>query len=267
MTRRGIAVVLTLLACLLAAPAVAAFALDQQVVDQNRYLQAVTPIADDAEVRKEIADRVAYTINTKLPDSVHEMVDSGVRKAVDSDTFHTAWATVNKAAQPQVIAMLRGEPSSLRIQDDMVMFDLGTALDQLKAQSALARYLPDVDLSVKVFSKPAIRRAIPAFSTLESLSVVLPIVVVVLLLLGLLLSGGRTLLLAGAGLALAMLALVAYQAIGRGQVGASAQSPHLAEAFYNAFTGYLDVMAWVVFGVGVALALAGLVTRARLART
>jgi hypothetical protein len=267
--------VLTLLGCLLAGPAVAAFTMDRQITDQDEYVRTVTPVADDPLVRRELAARVSDVISEKvmpgdaqLPDTLRQALGIAVSKVVESGQFRTAWAAINKAGQPQVIAMLRGEPSSLRIENDMVVLDVGVVMEQVKARliaedTPLARYLPDLDVSVKVFSRPAIRRAIPAFDLLEKLSLALPIAALVLLVLGLVLSRGRTLLLTGIGLAVAMLLLVLYQGISRSRLVSTSQTPVLAGAFYDALTSRLDVVLWAVFGIGILTAVGGFVVLRR----
>lgn len=266
---------LTLLGCLLAGPAVAAFTMDRQITDQDEYVRTVTPVADDPLVRRELAARVSDVISEKvmpgdaqLPDTLRQALGIAVSKVVESGQFRTAWAAINKAGQPQVIAMLRGEPSSLRIENDMVVLDVGVVMEQVKARliaedTPLARYLPDLDVSVKVFSRPAIRRAIPAFDLLEKLSLALPIAALVLLVLGLVLSRGRTLLLTGIGLAVAMLLLVLYQGISRSRLVSTSQTPVLAGAFYDALTSRLDVVLWAVFGIGILTAVGGFVVLRR----
>jgi hypothetical protein len=273
--RNVVATVLVVLGSLLAGPAVAAFTMDQQIADQDRYLRAVTPLAADPVVRRAVTDRISGAINDRfgpgdhdLPAPVRKVVDAGVAKVVDSDAFRTAWTALNKAAHPRLVAMLRGQSGSLRIEDDVVLLDLGVVMAEIKARLVadgvpLAEHLPAVDASVRLFSRPAVRRAVPAFSVLEHLGVVLPLTVIALLAAGIVLSTRRrmTLVHAGTGVALAMLLIVLYQWISRGQLIATSQSPPLAGAFYDALTGYLTITLWVVFGVAAAAALAGLLAR------
>jgi hypothetical protein len=54
-----------------------------------------------------------------------------------------------------------------------------------------------------------------------------------------------------------MLLLVLYQWIGRDRLIASSQSPQLAGAFYDAFTGSVDTLVWTVFGIGILAAVSG----------
>ncbi|MET0235028.1 MAG: hypothetical protein ABW224_10355 [Kibdelosporangium sp.] len=280
MSRTGIAAVLALLGCLLAGLAVAAYSLNHEIADQDRYVRAVTPVADDPLVRQELAARVSDTISAKLapgnlqlPAAARELVGDVVTKVVESDGFRTAWVAVNKAAQPEVVAMLRGDPSSLSIADDTVLLDVGAVVDQAKARLIadgvpFARQLPDIDASVKLFSRPAIRKAVPAFGVLQDLSVVLPVVALALLAAALLISArrARTLVVIGAGLAVVMLLVVLYQWISRDQLTSASPSPHMAGAFYDALTGDLRTLVWVVFGIGVLAAVFGFFFRRGTAR-
>lgn len=271
MSRTGVATVLALLGCLLAGPAVAAYSLDNQLADQDRYVRAVTPIADIPAVRQELAGRVSEAAAAKLmpgdlqlPESARSLLHSAVTKLVESDQFRTGWVAANRTAQPEVVKMLRGEPSSLRVVDDTVLLDLGVVADQVKARLAqagvpFARQLPDIDTSVRLFSRPAIRQAIPAFGLLQDLSVVLPFAAALLIVVGLAISArrGRTLIVTGLGLAVSMLLVLLYQWISRGQLISRSRSPELASAFYDAFTGNLMTLLWVLFGVGVVAAAGG----------
>lgn len=273
MSRGVLATVLVVLGCVLAAPALTAFMLDREITDQGRYLEAITPLADDPVVRQAIATRITEVISAKLgpgdreaPESARRIVRSSVAKVVESEAFRPAWIAVNRAVHPRVVAMLRGETASLRIDDEAVLLDLGILMQDIKRRLAadgvpLADRLPDIDASIQLFSRPAIRRAMPAFNTLETLSFPLPIVVIALLATGLAIAPrrGRTLLTAGVGLSLAMLFLVVYQWIARNQLAASSRSPELARAFYDALTHQIKVLLWLVFGIAVALVVTVLV--------
>ncbi|GAB3893082.1 hypothetical protein ACFQ1S_01430 [Kibdelosporangium lantanae] len=263
-------IVLVLLGCLLAGPAVVAYSLNQEVGDQESYTQAVTPVVDDPEVRAEIADRVTDGITSKvgLPAPGVQLVAIAVRKFVASGAFRTVWADGNRAAQPQVLALLRGEPSTLRIDGDTVMLDLGAVTDRLKADLVashvpFAQSLPDVDASVALFSRPAVRFAVPGFAVFQGLVVALPVAAVVFVVVGLVFFRRRrvTVVVTGVGLAVVMLLVLGYQWIARGELVGSSGSPRLAGAFYDALTGPMDVLLWTVFGVGVVLAIGGVVGR------
>jgi hypothetical protein len=276
-SRNGVAIVLVLLGCLLAGPAVAAYSLDRQMADQTRYVTAVTPIADSPAVRTEVTNRVTETISARilpgdlqLPAAARDAVHDVVTKVVDTNVFRTGWVKANEIAYPDMLAVLRGDSSRLRIEDDTVLLDLGVLAQQAKAKMIeagipFAGDLPDIEASIRLFSRPAIRQAIPAFGLLQDLSTVLPIVAAALILLGLLIGARRrrALITTGLGLAVSMLLVLLYQWIGRNQLITRSKSPELAGAFYDAFTGDLIAILWVVFGVGIVLTIVGLAVRSR----
>lgn len=275
MTRSGLAVLLVLLGCLLAGPAAAAFSLDRATSEQSEYIAAVAPIADMPAVRTELTERVTETISAKilpgnlqLPAKMRDGVHSVVSQVVESDLFRTGWVKANEIAYPDMLAVLRGDSSRLRIEDDTVLLDVGVVAQQAKARMVeadvpFAEDLPDVDASVRLFSRPAIRQAIPAFGLLEDLSLALPFVAAALIVVGLAISGRRrrALITAGLGVAVSSLLVLLYQWIGRDQLVSRSRSPELAGAFYDAFTGDLMTILWVVLGAGVVLAVLGLVLR------
>lgn len=277
MSRGVVATVLVILGCVLAGPALAAYAMDRQITSQDRYLAAVGPLAEESVVRRAIADSVTEAISTRLgpgdlelPASARRLVESGVTKVVESEAFRPAWLTVNRVAHPRVIAMLRDDPGSLRIEGDTVLLDIGAVAAEVKARLVaedvpFAERLPEISASVPLFSRPSVRRAIPAFGAMQALHIVLPVAVVALLAAGLIISPrrDRTLLLAGAGIAAAMLLVALYQWITRGQLVARSKAPDLARGYYDALTNPLNTLLWVIFGIGVAAALAGILTGIR----
>ena len=267
MSRGVVALVLVIVAGVLAGPAVAAFALDRRITDEGRYLAAVGPLGADPVVRREIAGRVSQAVNEKLsllPDSAHRLVEQTVTRLVDSESFRRAWVSINRVAHPRMIAMLRDEPGSLRIENDTVLLDVGEVAGELKARLVadglpLADRLPEITADIPLFSRPAVRQAIPAFGTMQAVKIVLPVVVVALIAAGVIISRrrARTLIVAGGAVALAMLILASYEWIARSRLVARSQSPDLAAGYYDALTGSLHTLLWVVFGAGVVLALAG----------
>ena len=268
--RTGFATLLVLLGCLLAGPAVAAYVLVDEITDQQTYLDAVTPLADDPAIKTEVSDRLTAGLAGSVPEVAQPVVDASIANFVESDQFRQAWVKLNREVHPQLLALLRDEPGSLAIEGDAVVLDLGVVADEVKARFVadrvpLADRIPEVRGRVEVVSGPAVRQAVPAFDLLEKLSVILPIAAVALLVLGVALSArrGATLVVAGIGLVVAMLLVVLAQWLARGQVTARSPSPELAGPFYDALTGTLTVVLWVVCGVGGLLVIVGSVLSRR----
>ena len=268
--------ILVLLGCLLAAPAVAAYALVGEVTDQQRYLDAVEPLADDPAIQSSVAAQIDAALGDKVPDSAQPLVDRSVDAFVKSEDFRQLWVSVNKEAHPEVLAMLRGEESgSLSVQGDAIVLDLGDVAAQLRERMAaenvpFADQIPQVDASVELISRPALRQLVPAFDLLETLSVVLPIVSLILLVGGVLIAAkrGRALVVGGIGLVVMMLLLVLFAFLARSQVTARSPRPELAGSFYDALTSQVLTIAWIVCAVGgVAVIVGGIVAAAQSKRS
>jgi len=250
--------ILVLLGCLLAAPAVAAYALVGEVTDQQRYLDAVEPLADDPAIQQSVASQIDAAIGDKVPEAAKPLVAQSVDSFVKSPEFRQLWLSVNKEAHPQVLAMLRGEENgSLSVEGDTIVLDLGdvTALlrERLSARDVpFANQIPNINASVELISQPAVRQLVPAFDLLEKLSVLLPIASLVLLVGGVLIAArrGRVLVVGGIGLVVMMLLLVLFQFIARSQVTARSPRPELAGSFYDALTSEVLTIAWIACAAG-----------------
>lgn len=270
--RTTFGIILVLLGCLLAAPAVAAFALAGEVTDQERYLEAVTPLASDPAIKQQVTEQLTDAVAAKLPESARPVVAQSIAGFVDSDDFRQVWVEVNKEAHPQVLAMLRGEQGGgVSIQGDAIVLDLGVVAADVKQRMIaegvpLADQIPEVDASVQLLSRDAVKQLVPAFDLLEKMSVALPIAVIVLLIAGVALSArrGRTLIVGGVGLVVVMLLLVLFQALARSQVTAKSSQPELAGSFYDALTSQVMTTAWIICGIGgVAIIVGGIVAAAQ----
>jgi hypothetical protein len=263
--RTSLGTIFVVLGFLLAAPAVAAYALVGEVTDEQSYLSAVTPLADDPEIQQAVATQINDALAPQVPDSAQGIVQQSVDGFVASPEFKELWVNVNKEAHPEVLAMLRGEQGgSLSVQGDAVVLNLGDVAAQLKARMTaegvpLADQIPAIDASVQLISRPAVRQLVPAFDLLETLSVVLPVLSVLLLLGGVVLSArrGRTMVVGGIGLVVMMLLLVLFLFLARSQVAAQSTQPELAGAFYDALTNEVMIIAWIVCAVGGVAVIAG----------
>lgn len=271
--RTGFATVLVLLGCLLAAPAVVAFVLVDEVTDRETYLEAVTPLADDPAVQGEVSGQVSAALDDKVPAAAKELVDSSIDKFVQSDQFGEVWVRLNTEVHPQLLALLRDEPGSLAVEGDAITLNLGVVTDEVKARLVadevpLADRIPDVDAKVEVVSGPAVRQIVPAFDLIEKLKDILPVAAVLLIVAGLALSARRgvTLVVTGFGLVLAMVIVVLAQFLLRSEVTARSPAPELAGPFYDAITGRLSIVLWVICGIGGVCVIVGAILARRAGR-
>jgi hypothetical protein len=271
--RTGFATVLVLLGCLLAAPAVVAFVLVDEVTDRETYLEAVTPLADDPAVQGEVSGQVSAALDDKVPAAAKELVDSSIDNFVQSDQFGEVWVRLNTEVHPQLLALLRDEPGSLAVEGDAVTLNLGVVTDEVKARLVadevpLADRIPEVDAKMELVSGPAVRQIVPAFDLIEKLKDILPVAAVLLIVAGLALSARRgvTLVVTGFGLVLAMVIVVLAQFLLRSEVTARSPAPELAGPFYDAITGRLSIVLWVICGIGGVFVIVGAILARRAGR-
>jgi len=267
-SRTAFATVLVVLGCVTAGPAVAAFAMDRELTDQDRYLEAVEPLVDDPAVHEAVTSQVETALRERVgdvPAELQQAIETNVVRAVESDSFRAAWVELNRQAHPQVLAMLRDE-SGTAADGDGVVLNLGAIIDEVRATMVadgvpFADQIPDVESSVEIVNRSTLQEAAPAFALLEQLSVLLPVVAIVLLVAGLALSARRasTLVVAGIGVALSMLLVAVALWLFREQAMSRSTEPELAGALYDALTASLTTMLWVVLAVSVAAAAVGAV--------
>jgi hypothetical protein len=263
--RTSFGIVLVVLGCLLAAPAVAAYALVGEVTSESSYLAAVTPLADDPAVQQSVAGQVTQALDAKVPEAAQPLVKKSVDDFVTSADFKELWVSVNKEVHPQVLAMLRGDDSgAISVRDDAIVLDLGDVAGRLKQRMVaegvpLADQIPAINASVQLISKPAVRQLVPAFDLLEKLSFWLPVLSIVFLIGGVALSArrGRTIVTGGIGLVVMMLLLVLFLFLARSEVTARSGQPELSGAFYDALTNHVMIIAWVVCAIGGVAVIAG----------
>ena len=222
--RSPVAALTGLLAAVLLPLSVLSVWTDGVVSDTDKYVETVTPLADDDTVKaaavKELereAMQLAATTGGPLPPGTEDLVHLVVQQVVDGPTFRTAWEQANRSAHEQLIAVLE-DRSNARLDDEgRVSIQLATvfsAIAQNLAEQGLvdADRAADVDASFAVMDADQLAKARRAYDALDTLGFWLPLVWAALVLLTLLLARRRlatTAKLAAASLlTLGLLALV-----------------------------------------------------------
>jgi hypothetical protein len=215
MLRSATAALTGLLAAVLLPLSIASVWVDRVVSDTDRYVETVTPLADDDAVKaaavtelQNEALRLAASSGTTLPPGAAKLVHTVVTQVVDSPAFRTAWAQANRSAHDQLVAVLEDRSSVVLDQDGRVSIQLGTVLGTI-VQALAAKglvdpaRLPEINASFPVMDSGQLARARDAYDLLDGLGFWLPVAWAVLVLLTLLLARRR--LTATAKLALASL--------------------------------------------------------------
>jgi len=243
--RRWTAGALIVLSCVLAPLSVVAVWVRNQLLNTDRYVENVTPLASNPAVISTVATNVTDTLfervdveteakqvlppraaflATPLAAALHDVVLRAVTTIMESDQFKTVWAEANRVAHKQLQKALTNQGKVVNVQNGKVVLDLSalvenarTALDQRGI--GIFDHIPAAKLSMKVelLDAKQLSKAQRATNLLNKLSLLLPVLAVVFLGIGLALSPNRrrSLIRWGIGTAGAVALVGAGVAIGR----------------------------------------------------
>ncbi len=275
--RSALSAVLIALSCLLvpfgALAAWAAYGL----ADTGRYVTTMAPLAADPAVREAVVDTVGDGVLRAVDEhldvhpvrgSVRPFVHDAVRSFTQTQAFRLAWDTGNRITHDAVLRALRGS------DERAVTVDLAPVTAQVKRQLihdhvTLAVHIPVEHTEVPVLPADRLTKLRKGYHVLEVAGFWLPVAAVVFAAGGIALAvhRRRAIVATGLGTALGGALLAAAVAVGRGLTLADlpADVPHpAAGAVYDALTGTLRTTAWLLLGLGLAVALtAWLIRRLR----
>jgi hypothetical protein len=288
--RSASGVALLVLGCGLAALSVVAIWLRVTVLDTDRYVDTVAPIAAQPAVQRAVADKLDTAITSRidfdslarevLPDRADVLgpviqtgIQSFLRSRIDeftqSQRFQDLWTEANRRAHQRLVELLVGGRSKrLVLDEDTVYLDLSPAVDRIKTglqERGLTRIAdaipPSVDGRVELVQSPALVQAQSAVKLLKTLAIVLPVLALLCLAGSVWLARRRrrALLRAGIGVALAMLLLIAALAFARSAyldaLDQGALPRDAASDIFDTLTTFLLHGLRIVIGVAIALAL------------
>ena len=146
--RRIITPILVVLAVIVFTVTVPAVWSARTVLNTDRYVATVAPLADDPDVQQAIAtrltDQVFVALNVQevltdalasigeratilagpLTNALHGFVQDQVLRVVQSDAFATFWVEANRFVHTQVLAVLRGESETVSVVEGKVLLNL-----------------------------------------------------------------------------------------------------------------------------------------------
>jgi hypothetical protein len=244
--RRFTLAFLLVLGCGLVAMSLIAAYVRLTVVDTDRYVDTMAPIARSEGVQRAVADKLDAAIASRvdfdalvrealppradalapaLAGTLQGEVRSQLDRIVSSDEFGRLWDEANRRVHSRVVALLTtGESGRLRLEDDTVSVDLGATVDRVKdglEERGLQRVAdaipPTVDGQVTLLTSEGFSTARRGLDLLEGLVIVLPILALLCLAGHVLLSRPRRrgLLRVGLGLIITALLLLAVVGIAR----------------------------------------------------
>lgn len=291
---RILAAVLIVLSCVLAPLTVTAIWLRNQLLDTDRYVDTVAPLASNPAIIDTAATNITNTLFSRL-DVEHEIEDAlpkrakflasplsaGIRtvteqvaeRALESEAFQTIWENANRVAHNQVEAALTGGGKIIATKDGHVTLDLSAVVDEVRSLLhdrgiTIFDSIPINKLALRfeLFDASGLGEAQTGVKVLNTLAWTLPFAVFGLLGVGLWLSSHRrrTLLRWGVGTAIAMAVLAAGIGFGRSLYLDAVVGPTLphdaAAAAFDTLVRFLRQGLRFVLAAGLVVALAAWIT-------
>ena len=301
-TKRGrfsgrgfVAWALVVIAALLFPIALTAFWAQKTLIDTQRYVETVAPLAQDPTIRKAVSDQVSTAINNEIDNSgkvdqiladypklkplagpitagLHNLVSTTVTKVVDSDQFASLWVGINQQVQQGVIHVLSTDASTgpIQIQGNQVILDTGALIDAVKQKLVdkgfdWAANIPVPSVAYRqivLLTSPQLVQARVAYQIAQPISQWLIFAVLVMFIAAILIAVRRARMVIAVGVAVILGALVIrlLLAYGEAQVSLnlSGTTWSIAQnAFITILTSYLVIAIRAAFVLGLVLAIVG----------
>lgn len=203
---------LLVIVAVLAFSAVLARFARSEVLDTDRYVATVTPLAGNAILQGELADQITAEIMSRadiaevtsdaltaltenapnvppavvglapvLTQQAQGFIQQAVQALLRSDQFETLWIQANKRAHQKLVAVLTGDTKdAMKIDDNgTVSIELGPIIANVKTELknrgfSFADKIPEVNKSFVIFESPDLVKAQKAVSALDKASTILP---------------------------------------------------------------------------------------------
>ncbi len=187
-----------------------------QVLDTDRYLATVSPLASDRAIQKDVAARVTDAIEKQLrargltggqqvggdlgnrvDQAAHQAIESTTLQVVESSAFKALWVAANRQAHDQLVRVLTGEaPESVVVSHGRITIDLTGVVDQVRQHLStlgikLISQLPPIHLVLDVADASGLQSAQQAVKVLKTLAWALPVLTLLFLALAVLVSTRR----------------------------------------------------------------------------
>jgi len=215
--------------------------LHEVVIDSNRYVDTVTPLAQDPAVKNAVADYatedlfrqidVEQIVRITLPEDNELAVSTAagalkgsvyrqIRQVLDTPEFTDLWKSSNREAHSALLTMMRDNDGTIASEEGKVLIDISRVFELVKANLSAAGIdiLDDVQIEAghrfTIFQFPALSRAQRGFKLLEGASLWLPVASFIFLVAGVWLAANRRLAFAGIGVSLAAFLAILYLGVG-----------------------------------------------------
>ncbi|SEQ10699.1 hypothetical protein SAMN04487983_100381 [Streptomyces sp. yr375] len=297
--RSIVAVVLIVLGCVLAPPAVVAAWTADIVGDTDRYVDTVRPLARDRDVQNAAATRVTSAVmdhidlaallqdvaptqrplaqqalgrlGSSIEGAVSSFVHDKAQAVIASDAFERIWVDANRHIHDTVNKALTGSGGgAVKIEKNTVTVDLAPVVDQVKKRlvdsgMTIAKKIPTIHTDFTVLRSDDIGRVKTYFRLLQLAGVWLPVVAVLLVASGVLLATHRRRVLIVSALCFAFatlllgVALTVFRIVYLDALPAGISQP-AAGSVYDTLTRFLRTSVREIVALGVVVALTAWLT-------
>lgn len=231
---------------------------DRLVSSTDRYVQTVSPLAEDPAMQAAITNRIVTeiqqyvdvedlttqaldalggtgrldprvtdqlkTLAGPVSSGIENFVRDQVAKIVASPEFAQAWDEANKIAHTQLVAVLTGkDTTAVTVDDGKISLNLGAFITVVKQKLVdngfgLASNIPAVNVQFVIFESDDLAAAQTAFKGLNVTAWVLPLLVLLLFAGAVLLAPSRRLGFLGVGVTVVIAMAIALAALSVGRI-------------------------------------------------
>lgn len=224
--RWAVAALLIFLAAVIAPVTLVARYARNQVLDTDKYVATVAPLAEDPALRAAVTDRVTTRLMDRIDveslarEALDALTERGVPDVVTSlavpiadqvegyvhdqvgsflatQTFADLWEQANRAAHTQVNALLTGEGDGVLSSDDgVVTVDLGEVVARVQQRLvdrgfSLASNIPDVEATITLVESDSLSTAQTTVRWLDRAASALPLILLLVVGLAVAVAPGR----------------------------------------------------------------------------
>ncbi len=271
-------VILTIIGALCLTLAVPAVWARNQVLDTDRYVTTMEPLASNADVQasveaavnRQIAARLdigayvdqalqalppqAARLKAPIESGVSGLIGTAVHKAVTSDAFVTLWTAANRAGHAALVSLLTGEDQGTAVtvsSNGAVVLNLGPIIEQVKvrlvaAGLGIAQNIPTVGATIEIAQLQGVDKAQQVVRWLNTAANWLPWIGLVVLAGAVALARGRrrrallwAALSTAIGLLLLRIALVVLREVYLDQMPTDVITPQASAYIFDTVTRFL----------------------------
>jgi hypothetical protein len=292
--RRWTAGALIVISCILVPLSVLSIWVRNQLLNTDRYVENVKPLATNPSVINTAATNVTnalydqvnvqQVIEDALPpraDFLASPISSGLRQVIEqattrimeSDQFQRVWLDANRLAHEQVVKALTNQGQAVKTENGHIVLDLSALLTQVRdqlVQNGLTIFsripINHLNLKIELADAKQLERAQTATRILNRLAWLLPVLAILCLIGGLLLSPHwrKSLIKWGVGTAFAVLLIGAALSVGRSIYLDAVTSPQLprdtAAAVFDTLVRFLRQGVRLMIAVALIVAIAAWIT-------